>query len=276
MKLKVHWYDTKLLFDFFSKIGGIISIIEFFKATDYLKIDIFKCFFEKTLTFNILIAIVLYLYLFFKANTQKKLYLKINKIETEIRIGNIFNEKGLKVISFNEYFDTEVDEKIITSKSLNGQFLNRRDLVTDINQLDELLRKEMDKCKIKKTKKDSKKINNKSRYYLGSIFKYKNEYLLTTFSKFNNNNEAYLELKDYYLFLENFWKEISKNYAGNNIIIPLLGSGITRLDVDDEELLKMILLTLKMSRIKLNKLTIVLTKEKIDQINLYHLKELIN
>ncbi len=269
MKLKVHWYDTKLLFDFFSKIGGLTSIIEFFKSTDYLKIDIFKYFFEKTLTFNILIAIVLYVYLFFKANTQKKLYLKINKIETEIRIGNIFNEKGLKVIAFNEYFDMQVDEKIITSKSLNGQFLNRRDLVTDINQLDELLRKEMTKCKIKN------KNNNKSRYYLGSIFKYKNEYLLTAFSKFNINNEAYLELKDYYLFLENFWKEISKNYSGNSIIIPLLGSGITRLDVNDEELLKMTLLTLKMSRIKLNKLTIVLTKEKINQIDLYHLKELI-
>lgn len=275
MKLKVKWYDKKLLIEYFSKIGLIISIIEFFKSIDYLKMDIFKCFFEKILTFNILIAIVLYVYLFLKTNTQKKLYLKINKIEVEIRIGNIFNEKGLKVIPFNEYFDTQVDEKIISSKSLNGQFLIRRDLVTDINQLDELLKKEMISCKIRKTRNNNKKRNNNP-YYLGSIFKYRNEYLLTAFSKFSNNNEAYLELRNYYLFLENFWKEISKNYAGNNIIIPLLGSGITRLDVDDEELLKMILLTLKMSRIKLNKLVIVLTEEKIEKIDLYHLKELIN
>lgn len=260
MKLKVQWYDKKLLLDFFSKIGGVISIIEFFKLIDYLKINIFKCFFENISNFYILIAFVFYSILFYLANIVKKLELNIDKVDIEIREGDIFTEKGLKVIPFNEKFDIEVNDKIISENSLNGKFLNRRDLVKNINEFQVELKKEM---------------GEKDKYELGSIFKWNNEYLITAFSKFNDKNQAYLQLEDYYSFLEKFWGNLSAVYSGRNIIIPLLGSGITRLDVEDEELLKMILLTLKLSRKKFNKIIIVLTENKLKKIDLYHVKELI-
>ena len=119
-------------------------------------------------------------------------------------------------------------------------------------------------------------IEGTDRYKLGSIFKWNNEYLITSFSKFDDKNQAYLKLENYYLFLEKFWKNLSAVYSGEAIVIPLLGSGITRLDIEDEDLLKMILLTLKMSRKKFSKITIVLTENRLEKIDLYHLKELIN
>ena len=119
-------------------------------------------------------------------------------------------------------------------------------------------------------------IEGTDRYKLGSIFKWNNEYLITSFSKFDDKNQAYLKLENYYLFLEKFWENLSAVYSGEDIVIPLLGSGITRLDIEDEDLLKMILLTLKMSRKKFSKITIVLTENRLEKIDLYHLKELIN
>ena len=119
-------------------------------------------------------------------------------------------------------------------------------------------------------------IEGTGRYKLGSIFKWNNEYLITSFSKFDDKNQAYLKLENYYLFLEKFWENLSAVYSGEDIVIPLLGSGITRLDIEDEDLLKMILLTLKMSRKKFSKITIVLTENRLEKIDLYHLKELIN
>jgi hypothetical protein len=263
---KVKWYDKKLWSKFIVKFGIFLSIMDIFEKTNYFNIKMIKCIFQNIFNWNILIAIILYLILFCLANTLKKIEFNINKIKVEIRRGDIFIEKGLKVIPFNEKFDTEVDDKIISKNSLNGKFLNRRDLVKDINSFKNKLKKEMKKEMIEGT----------DRYKLGSIFKWNNEYLITSFSKFDDKNQAYLKLENYYLFLEKFWENLSAIYSGEDIVIPLLGSGITRLDIEDEDLLKMILLTLKMSRKKFSKITIVLTENRLEKIDLYHLKELIN
>ena len=263
---RVKWYDKKLWSKFIVKFGIFLSIMDIFEKTNYFNIKIIKCIFQNIFNWNILIAIILYLILFYLANTLKKIEFNISKIKVEIRRGDIFIEKGLKVIPFNEKFDTEVDDKIISKNSLNGKFLNRRDLVKDINSFKNELKKEMKKEMIEGT----------DRYKLGSIFKWNNEYLITSFSKSDDKNQAYLKLENYYLFLEKFWENLSAVYSGEDIVIPLLGSGITRLDIEDEDLLKMMLLTLKMSRKKFDRIIIALTEDKLEKIDLYHLKELIN
>ena len=45
---------------------------------------------------------------------------KINGKSVTIKTGNLFHETGWKVIPFNEYFDTQVDDVIIAHSSLNG------------------------------------------------------------------------------------------------------------------------------------------------------------
>ena len=46
----------------------------------------------------------------------------------EVKIGDIFSESDFKVIAFNEYFDTQVDNKIIAESTLNGMYI--RDYIT--------------------------------------------------------------------------------------------------------------------------------------------------
>jgi len=73
----------------------------------------------------------------FKGNNllYRKIY--INNSIVEVKAGDIFKEPGLKAIAFNEYFDTLVDEKIISSTTLNGKFIKQK--ITDIKSLDELI-----------------------------------------------------------------------------------------------------------------------------------------
>ena len=102
--------------------------------------------------------------------------------------------------------------------------------------------------------------------------------MLLAFSHFKNN-QAKLSHLEYELCLRNMWHEISRVYANQPISIPLLGSGITRFEdiseVNETHLLQSILVSLKNSTAQINQpITIILTKETINRINLYDINKL--
>lgn len=111
-------------------------------------------------------------------------------------------------------------------------------------------------------------------YPLGRIIVYQ-DYLLLAFSHFENN-QAKLSHNDYEICLRAMWNEISRVYANKPIAIPLLGGGITRItDKNEFNLLRCILCTLKTSNAPIYQpITIVLTRETIDKINLYDIKKI--
>uniref|UniRef100_UPI00352A6FF6 macro domain-containing protein n=1 Tax=Aerococcus urinaeequi TaxID=51665 RepID=UPI00352A6FF6 len=86
---------------------------------------------------------------------------------------------------------------------------------------------------------------------------------------------------DYLNFLVYFWDEINRIYAQKSVSVPIFGSGITRFrggfeDIDDNELLNIMIWTFKISKIKFKypaKLSIIIHEKKIDQINIFKLKE---
>lgn len=89
-------------------------------------------------------------------------------------------------------------------------------------------------------------------------------------------------MTDYINCLLNFWNEVDIVYANRSVIIPLLGTGITRLrDYDtmsEQEKLELLLWSFKVSRIKFTypaKVTIVIHESLKDRINFYKLKEVI-
>ena len=55
----------------------------------------------------------------------KGIRLTVGDNEVQISRANIFKQKGLKLIPFNEYFDTQVDDVIIAHNSLNGIFIDK-------------------------------------------------------------------------------------------------------------------------------------------------------
>jgi hypothetical protein len=223
------------------------------------------------------LLILTYLILWARSNNLQDVSLSIEGSTVNIKTGDIFEQPGLKAIAFNEYFDTVVDDRIIAKRSLNGIFLEQHlgtivgDLDRHIDEYqfedDDVLDREIDRTAGKRVK-----------YKVGTICVY-NDYLITAFAKFDDSNRANLTMPEYLEFLINFWDKVNKVYAQQSVSTTIFGSGITRIkghkNISDEDLLKIMLWTFRISEMRFKhpaKLTIVIHKEKIDQINLLDIK----
>lgn len=231
--------------------------------------------------FILLTAITTY-FLVWQYNKRKSsINLKINNTDFEIKFGDIFEEKEcLKVIPFNEYFDTHVGDGIISKYTLNGKFINKyyKDNISELDK--EILNSLKEQNCIPKTKFEERVLDKKDVYELGTIACVDNQYLLSCLTHFDENNNAHIGIEEYISFLGNFWNEIYKLYNGANVTLPILGDGITRFKifgcethVDSQKLIEMIIWTYKLSNIKLNsKITIIIHKKNKNNINLLDLK----
>ena len=267
--MKVKFFDKNLI----KKYINMLSIINLFFTSVLIFWDIPQEY--KLISFIVFIAInvSIYIFLFVRANKIINVKLDIDGSIVEIKEGDIFKEEGLKVINFNEYFDTKVDNKIIAENTLNGQFIKK--YVENIEELDNLIDQKLEKLDYNTNRKDGKK----KRYALGEIVEYK-DFLITSLSKFDDQNRANLTLKEYIGFLMNFWNSLDVIYANRNVSITIFGSGITRFKeityISDQELLEIIIWSFKISKVKFKyptKISIIIPKEKINKINLYKIKE---
>lgn len=103
---KVKLFDRSLgkeFLAFLSCVEFILALILiFFDIPQSLRV-ILGCVF-------LVILIAIYLVLWKTANKLTAIKLDINNSVVNIEIGDIFQYEGLKVIAFNEYFDTIVDD----------------------------------------------------------------------------------------------------------------------------------------------------------------------
>ncbi|CAD7492155.1 macro domain-containing protein [Aeromonas dhakensis] len=224
--------------------------------------------------FFILALVGYYFFLWQKYCSLEDIEIKIDGSVVNIKSGDLFKQRGYKAIAFNEYYDTQVDDVIISGRSLNGLFITQHLTDNTINDLDEYISKYQFPPEDILDENVSRKSGKTQRYRIGSICVY-NNYLLTAFSKFNDQNMAYLTMPDYLGFLIKFWDNVNRVYSQESVSVPIFGSGITRIkehkNISDEELLKIMLWTFRISEMRFKypaKLTIVIHKDKIKNINL--------
>ena len=99
-------------------------------------------------------VLVVFLRVILGLTVSNGIKIKIRGISVSIKQGNIFDANGWKVIPFNEYFDTIVDDVIVSSTTLNGIFIN--DYVSDIKKLqDAIMSADKDYSDLKKYKRQS-------------------------------------------------------------------------------------------------------------------------
>ena len=274
MTRKVHFFNRLIRADFykyFSVITAVLSVVVIFfdipKETKIISGIIFLGF-----------CVILYLAIWFLANKRKQIKLNIGGTSIQIKADNLFNQEGLKVIPFNDFYDTQVDDVVISHRSLNGQYIDEY-CSYNIHELDEIISKN------KKLKENIKEINvcrdgKSTRYSIGSTIVV-DDFVLTAFSIFDENNCARLTINDYLSFLMRFWNEINSVYAQKKVVVPIFGSGITRFtngmeDINENELLRIMIWTFKVSKIKFEypaELSIIIHPDKIDKIDIFSLKE---
>ena len=270
---------TLLNKDLRKQFAGLCATLTAVLSAILIFIDIPNCFRITAGCFYLIILIILYLIYWKKANHQKEVSIKIGNTSIDIKAGDIFAEEGLKAIAFNEFFDTQVDDVIISKASLNGQVI--KNYLKDIKALDNAISEDkfLQKNIIKKNVK--RDVGKTTKYKLGSSVLIKDEFVLTAFSRFNDNNQAEITIQEYVNFLLSFWNEMNRLYAQRPVTVPIFGAGITRFkngfeDIDINELLRIMIWTFKISKIKFvypAKLTILIHESKINQVNLYEIKE---
>ena len=193
----------------------------------------------------------------------------------EIKFGDIFNEKGVIVIPVNEYFDSELGE-LVARKSLHGKFI--LDILDGrADKFDEMVKYALrnDELITKKDRDDGRqnypigttaKIDAKGKRYLLAALSY-------TDPKTNRASATTIELGK---CLKGVWEKSDIHSQGECTAIPLIGSGLSRVDLPPEPLIQFILTSFIESAKKTEisgKVILVLDKRYKFQINLNALKE---
>ena len=155
---------------------------------------------------------------------RRKVLIKGNNYIIEVKYGNLLNQKKCKrVIGFDECYTTKVGEapEDIKPSSICGQYLlghpnlSMPELIGKVNLLPS---------------------DNKSRYkgkecYESGLLVPNGDDLLLAFAKLDEEGRGQFFTREEYLrCLDRLWKEIEKYYGQKDVCIPILGSGLTRID----------------------------------------------
>jgi len=270
---KVRFFDKRVIENFLKVTSGISATL----SLVVLFVDIPSAC-KTTYGWLFLgLLILIYLAIWIWSNNLNKIDINVEGSDVTIKVGDIFLEPGLKAIAFNEYFDTQVDNIIISEGSLNGIFIKKH-LGVPVSELDSHIENySFDSNEILGSNAN-RKTGKKVRHQIGTVCIYK-DYLLTAFSKFDDNNKAVLTMPEYLEFLINFWDKVNNVYAQQSVSTPIFGSGITRIkghkNISDEDLLKIMLWTFRISEMRFKypaRLTVVIHQDKIEKINLLDIK----
>lgn len=256
-KMKVGLFN-KTLWSKYLQIMGIVSsvvtLISFFVTAKDIGIN-------NWVIAGSFVAGVIILFVIMWLSANRKIYadLIINKTAVKVMEGDIWelikkqpqDRSGeISVIGVNEFYDVIVNDRIIASTSLHGQYINK---ITQEGKLDDLNRTIEHDIFLNKPGNSktvaSRKVGKQTQYELGSVVEFES-YILAAFTKFDTDNEAWLTAEEYTGFWMRFWENIDKIYAGRTINIPLMGAGITRFKngkPSKQELLEVMLWTLKIS-----------------------------
>lgn len=204
---------------------------------------------------------------------KKSVNLNICQTSVSITCGDIFKSPGWRVIGCDTHFDTRVDDIVISKKSLHGQLVIEHGNKEEIEAAVEVEAKRLGLQKMS---------NGLYEFPLGTVVRYDSSvdnqtYLMLAMNELNAQYVAHTNMAKFELMLMKMWKEIDRVYASNNIVLPVLGSGITRFDdgpKDAESLLRCMLCTLNSSGLRLNSEVKVVIFGEVKDIPLYEYKDM--
>lgn len=204
---------------------------------------------------------------------REQINLVIRKTPICICSGDIFSTEGWRVIGCDSHFDTRVDDVIIAKKSLHGQLILSHGNKEEIKSLIESEAQRLHICKDE---------NGQYRFPLGTIVPYKSSvdshmYLLLAMTNLDAQYEAHTNMAEYEQMLMKMWKEINRVYAMNDIVLPVLGTGIPRFDdgpKDNDALLRCMLCTLNSSGVSLKSKVKVVLLGQGNELPLYEYRDM--
>jgi hypothetical protein len=195
----------------------------------------------------------------------------------EIKIGDLFDEKGHLVIGVNDVFDTELGE-IIKPSSVQGQFLTRI-YGSDRVRLDTEIEIALQPHKHLRVEEPSKGKGKIWRYPIGSTLtlgSHDRRYFLTAYGHMNNDLTVQSNSDHILSALSNLWKEVRLKGHGMNVVIPIIGADLARTGLPRMALVKLIItsfIVASKERYIARKLIVMIFPKDLDSVDFYELED---
>ena len=176
--------------------------------------------------------------LFSWPRTSHRYSLKGRDAVIEIIIGSVFKGKGEIVLGSNTTFDTSFDNDLISPTSMQGAY-TLRNFKGDVIELDRLLEEQLQLQGVSGDSVD--KPGKKHRYPIGTVCRIQGpretSYWLAIADITPNGiaNSNFQNLKD---ALPKLWEYLAVKGARQDIRMPVLGSGFSRIRESREDIIK--------------------------------------
>lgn len=176
-------------------------------------------------------------YAFWYTNMKNTIDIKVSdSLNVRVETCDILKapDNNVTVVHVNEYFDTIVNEKIISADSLHGKFINSL-FKNRTDELDEKIEKGLaDKTQQIEVAKVVRKNGGKTtKYKIGTCIDFtegRQQYVWVAFTHFNEDDHAYIEKYEYAVVLSKLFEYLSQKANGRDIYMNILGTGFSRLN----------------------------------------------
>ncbi len=226
---------------FFVAVGTISSVVTLISFVFELKDP-------SWLWVLIYVAVVLGLSVAFGIwQTWRKTSLSVkisNNLTVKVQAGDLFDyakDGNYVVIPVNEYFDTIVDDKIINSGTVHGQFI-RKYYPDSHTKLHEEIEAYFSSHQI--VGKTAVRFNSegyKIQYPLGTcaiIDKDNTHFVLLALTHFDSDDHAFVELSEFGRSISHLCRKLHDVVGQKPVYMPLMGMGMARLNQSGQFILK--------------------------------------
>lgn len=226
---RIKWKQFfKHFFDAVGTLSAFATLIAFvgpWKSPEYSSID--------CLVLIGIIVLISLTYTYFQILSIRSLTIQMRpQLKVTIKEGDILKESGIIVIPVNNFFDTIVDDIIISKKSVHGQFvLQYLAENPDANQLNKLISDDLKK-RYHRSTPTNRTVGNTASWALGSCadMEWKgNIYVLFAFTNFDSENHASIHPAQVPYVLSKLTKHLSEIATDKPVYMPLFGTGLSRL-----------------------------------------------
>ncbi|RZO33864.1 MAG: hypothetical protein EVA86_08040 [Rhodobacteraceae bacterium] len=175
--------------------------------------------------------------------SEVKIPNSVNDTKIKVKFGDLFEQEGWKAIAVNDFFDSRVDEDLVSSKSLHGFVLNTywadnridwaKQVTSSLNGL------------TSKLETRSKGKGNKRRYPIGTTARAtsgEQKFLFVSLGETDlTNNETSANAEMLISAVRGMVAEARAACSMEPLVIPLMGTGLARIDTKESVILDLII-----------------------------------